>query len=186
MWKLLTWIMKLPIRLMSHIYIRFSKPRFNGGDFVKIQELIRPGDVILSKNLGELTNYFNPSPWPHGAMALSQTQIIEAASEGVDDDYLSNFVFKKDYIMVLRYAKMINDFRPMLLHVAKDKIGLKYDLEFEPDDDEYYCFELIAKCYKEVFTSIVFEKKKILGGAFYTSDSFLNREDFEIVYDSRK
>lgn len=181
--KIMLFIFMPFVKFFAHIYVAFKKPEMNGRAFRSIQNLIRPGDVLLSYTKGEASNFFNRERFTHGALYVGDGIIVESVGTGVREDHLSNFCFKKDHVIVLRFTKKV--FIESVISFAIAQKGREYDNDFEDNGKKYYCFELIAAAYKQALPGLELPKQEILDGEFYTCETFLN-EFFKVVVDSKE
>lgn len=184
-YKFILKILRPFLKFIGRIYISFHKPQMNGEKYVKIVETLQIGDILLSKSKGEISNYLIRSEFTHAAIYVGEWMIVEATGKGVVPDFITNFCFKKDDILILRFNKSCFMARAVeWLHEMSSK-HLEYDMEFESGDQEYYCFELAAGAFEYALPGLELPKKKVLDGVFYTCDTFL-LGPFTQVLDTRK
>jgi hypothetical protein len=64
--------------IASHISVRPThRPQLPATVVDQLRELLRPGDVLLTRKEHALTNYFLPGFWPHAALFLGTPQQLE-------------------------------------------------------------------------------------------------------------
>lgn len=140
---------------------------------MRIAELVKPGDVLLSRTLGELTNYFIPGFYSHAAIMVQNQQIVEAVGDGVRQIPLGKFLMDKDFVGVFRYRFGAPARNVWAARVAETYVGhAKYDFEFEIGDDEFYCSELVWHAYKETYPNLKFTKREVFGVKTVLPDDF--------------
>lgn len=175
---------------MGQISAPWAHKKINGDHYYLWRDLIKPGDVLLSDTDGELSNIFNPSGINHGALYLGGDKIkyvIEAIGEGVTESNLVKFLTTKDRVVILRPRFFSPEKEGLLIEAAAYYNGLPYDYEFQQDDTEYYCFELIINIFKALYPDKVFPCKRVFGQNIYDSDTFVyDPRDWELILDSDK
>lgn len=184
------WLLRLirPItKLIAKVKIPWSVKKITGQDLYNLEGLLEPGDVILSKTNGHLSSLFVPGGYSHGAVYCGHNGlcpvVIEAIGEGIGHQDLCTHLLSKDKILIMR-PKLTDAQRLEVFNDSYNYVGLDYDLEFESNDQEFYCFELVAQILKNVsLGEIMVEKKKVLGHDFYVAESFLeDSKNFSVVY----
>ena len=67
----------------------------------QIQELLQPGDVIVTRKEHAISNYLLPGYWPHVAMYVGGQQVVEAMKDGVRVREMAS-PFGNDSVAVIR------------------------------------------------------------------------------------
>lgn len=138
----------MPIsKLVGKIHFAPKQRCIKASDVFILKNILLPGDVILTFSLGELTNKFIEGEYKHCAMYAGQERIIEAVGSGVRGESLEDFCSSKDLIGVFRAKFGDEDTARRAVQFAEGQIGRPYDYTFEPNEDAFYCAELIAKAY---------------------------------------
>jgi uncharacterized protein YycO len=169
------------------IHAPWSVKKLNSKDYKIIHSLLEPGDILLSKVDGHLSNLFIPGQWKHAAIAYNSGTIIEAISEGVIETDLIDFILSKDKIVVLRS----NKFGPSILveaaNQAKKLVGSKYDFEFKPDNLAFYCAELVWSSYNKAASigACGFTLRPRLGIDTITADDFFKSRNWWKIITTR-
>lgn len=132
---------------IGELHMPFSHKKIGSYDYRKLRTVIRPGDIILSRTSGELSNFFIPGFFKHAAIYYGFDglipEIIESVKVGVRKADLLDFALKKDYLAVIRPHVCERGKRQAILAQAKNLIGAKYDFEFNLNNRSFYCAELI-------------------------------------------
>lgn len=139
-------------------------------DFIK--ETAQPGDVLLSRINGELTNYFIPGFYGHAAIVCAKGKIVESIGKGVRETSIGTFLSDKDYIGIFRG----NFGEPLSREKAgirsRSYVGRSYDYGFKIGKEEFYCSELVWQAYKDTHPDMVFCKREIFGVKTVLPDDF--------------
>lgn len=185
------WLLRLSIPIQKLMQKMHPPEPLIGWDFVaEVTMSIEPGDVLLSRERLHLTNLFIPGFWSHAAI-WEGSYVIEAIGSGVRASGLQEFLYKKDWVMVLR-ANFLASTEPVT-RFAWFQVGLPYDYEFGSKVKAWYCSELVFRCLREGAHRVggpdVFTLRKTFGVRTVTPQDFENaaaKGKFTIIADSRK
>ena len=181
--RLLIRLLKPINKLMGHLHIAPHERAIRASDIFKIEEVIQPGDVIISYSKGELTNYFIGCEFNHAAIYTGIGVVVEAVGNGVHKLDLEDFCASKDRVCVLR-AKFCTGLEAFnAAKLASEQCGRPYDYAFEPNEKAFYCAELVTYCYQKATNNTSpFKPRMILGVATVYPQDFKDAADkFEIV-----
>lgn len=163
-------------KAISKVHMPYTHKKVSWERISECLKVIQPGDCILTHIDGELTNIFLDY-WSHIGIYPGDTLIHESVTKGKLESNLIYFLAHKDDFLILR-PKFKIDYRELLDWLKKQK-NLKYDFEFEMNDEQWYCFELVAVAYMMASNEVI-NPVKILGREQYLAKSFLN-DLFEVV-----
>ena len=153
--------------------------KVRGEDICRIQEIIKPGDIILRSYENYLDSYLIPGKYSHSGVYIGDGKIIHAVAEGVKEIHLIDFC-QADGILVLRhYADAKKQ-----IERCKKWIGKEYDFKFNSTDSTaFYCHELTATSLKDMINieavtpTFMGMKLKFLKSK-YLAESFINNKAF--------
>jgi Permuted papain-like amidase enzyme, YaeF/YiiX, C92 family len=138
----------LPITKIVGKLSFYSKRRdIQIGEWECLKEVLELGDVLLTLTKGELTNFFIPGEYKHCGLYAGSDKVIEATGKGVSVTNLEDFCYTKDKIAVCRSRFCKNKDLLRVVKYARDLRGSPYDYYFEPNEDAFYCAELIAAAF---------------------------------------
>ncbi len=138
------------IQISSWISWRFGRC-YQGArvDLTRICNLFAPGMVILSHKNFQFTNLFIPGYWTHAAMIASGDSIIEATFHGVVRRNLVDFISTTDDFVVLKPLFCGPETVANACWYVREKLGCRYNFEFVPHSDAFYCSGLVYSAYLE-------------------------------------
>lgn len=172
--------------------VGLPKRKFTGEDYYKLRDLINPGDILLTKTNFELSNLVNPCPIKHGAFYVGKIlqdevcYVFESTAEGAVLTDLVTFLTSKDVVICTRLKDHELAIQNIHLEVLRLK-GAAYDYLFSFDGKAYYCFELVAACIQNICPSVALKFKEIAKERYiFNHDTFLDEENFAVVFDTRK
>ena len=182
----------LPItRFLGDIHAPWSRRKLTSKHYHQVREMLRPGDAILVFKDGELSNLFIPGYWSHSGIYCgiegSIAYVVEAIGIGVVKTDLIDIVLSRDAIMICRPKFATPGESNKASDWAKDQIGKDYDLFFSPENDAFYCSELIWLAYQNTMGILPFTLRKTLGVLTVTPQDIANATTkWDVVYDSRE
>ena len=138
-----------------------SSYQIKGPHIREILDVLEPGDVLFRRYNHYLGTLFVPGKWPHVAIYIGNGKVIHMLFKGITEEDILTFT-RTDNMAIYRH-----DNKDMAIQAAVEaqkvlETHRKYDFEFEDDDDEWYCSELIKFCYKLDIT------EKIIYPDYYT------------------
>lgn len=168
-------------KLTSKIYVPFPHRKVKASHYLIIKNLLRPGDIILTKTNGYLSNIFI-GKWTHAGMYSGYDSVIEATTErGVQEKHLIDFLLTKDRIKVIRPVGVSGQHITLAIRRAKLHIGKPYDFKFQPNVNAFYCSELLLHALQMDSIKTV----KRYGSETFIPDDFLTyKKEFEGIYET--
>jgi hypothetical protein len=163
--------------------------RLKGKHYREVEQLIRPGDVLVRRFEGYVDKWLIPGWWNHAGIYIGKLdnknhQVVHAISDGVVVDDLIDFM-RTDHVVVLRAPDKDRD---RALKLAPKTIGSEYDFAFEFNDSlRFSCTELISHCYnrapwcKSIFSII---GKKRFGRYTVVADDIVNASHLKVIWSS--
>lgn len=180
LWKAIYGLQKAVSRLVSDVYtVRDHHPHLPETVADGLRELLRPGDVLITRKEHALTNYFLPGYWPHAALYLGQGQqliqlgiaehanvkprwlrlldcdkreprrVLEAMKDGVWVRSVTS-PFSSDALAVLRPQLQESDVAEALSRGMFHE-GKPYDFDFDfTRSDRLVCTEVVYRSYEGV------------------------------------
>jgi len=160
--------------------------RIKGHDTRDIEEIIRPGDVIMRAYNDYLDGYFIPkgeSGCSHSGLYVGGDDhlVIHSIAEGSSVIDIIDFC-RADKIIVLRP----NSGQDWAIEHAKKCAdeNIPYDFDFVAGAGKYYCHEFTASCYPNLNIELL--SRKVLGfissPKAFLADSFYTNSNFTKIY----
>lgn len=157
--------------------------QLKGKHYRIVEQLIRPGDVLIRRFEGYVDKVLIPGWWNHAGIYVGKIgdqdhKVIHAISDGVMVDDLIDFM-RTDHMIVLRAPE---ECREKAIKRAKAAIGKDYDFAFRFNDTlRFSCTELISHCY----IGLIGVKWRF-GRPTVVADDIVKAPSLKVVWDSRK
>lgn len=175
---------------IGKIHMPGSRKLITSKDYRSIKPFLRPGMVILSYTRGEFSNWFIPGDWAHAAFIVDSTTVIEATTHGVVKTDLTDFMFKKDFIILLEplFATELQMNEAVKIALSMEGLPYNYRMEYSASGTNikgFYCSELLTYAFKKACSFMPFTLRKILGIMTVAPGDFYEAKDkFKLVWES--
>jgi uncharacterized protein YycO len=177
-------------KAVSKIHAPWSRRKITLVDYCRIAERANPGDVLLSWTNGELSNIFMKGDWSHVGLYCGHREspmqtVVEAQTKGVTKSILSEFVFNKDNVALIRPTRIAKSEREKAVDWAMSKVGVPYDFAFDTSEKAMYCSELVVKAYERSASGSLGIKPTVrFGVPVYYPSAFMEAvgNGWELVY----
>lgn len=114
----------------------------------RVRERMKPGDVLLSKSSGHLTNVLIGGTYSHAALVVGPNRIAEMTANGFDIVDVDKFCKQSTRICLLRLKDGDEAYGILMSYKALEFANAEYDLDFTLGVETLYCSEL---CYQSDF-----------------------------------
>ncbi|MBU3942690.1 hypothetical protein KKA24_01760, partial [Patescibacteria group bacterium] len=150
------WYKKLISNFLFFIFGTEILPRKNklsNKDIRRVRKILKKGDIILGGDSRTLFSKLVMNPITHSMLYLGNNKIIHSiGTEGVIYNSLA-FVFTKyDTLAIIRIPEKVQKKKTIIeetIEYAKLQFKKPYDFELKPENETFFCVELINKSFKE-------------------------------------
>lgn len=127
-----------------------------------------PGDILLSHEKQRLTSIFIKGFWDHAAIVTNKNTVIEAVGGGVREVPLQEWLYKKDFVVLIRPTYPSKKIGAMAAQFSFGYIGYKYNFSFSFSNPfrwasarrGVYCSQLVYLCYKKADPDFMKNRKE--------------------------
>lgn len=188
----LLWLAKPFLVWISGKHLPYTHKLIKGRDYYYAHQRVRPGDIFVTRILGEFTTPVTPGFWTHAAIYAPEDGavlkcVVEAEGPGVIETDLVSFLLSKDYAMILRPYNTNGADRALVAALARQQLGKPYDYQFEFKQNggvEFYCSELVWWCYNKSCGQKIFKPRTSMGVETLLPDDIA--QQCKIIWDSRR
>ena len=174
--------------LIAGIHLRIGEPKLRGGDYTTALYLLRPGDVILSKEAWRPTNLLIPGKLKHAGVFVG--------NHGGESDAIAEATHPEarmtNLVSVWQMASRVVILRPRFVRAegaydaarrALSYIGTPYDVMFAHGEEAMYCSELVDAAYGGALKVL---RRDVLGFEQVIVPDDLRKDErlFRVVWDS--
>ena len=173
---------------IDDIRVPFTKKKVKYKHVLESKSLLKKGDIILTRTMGELTTFLIPGHWKHGMVYGGNGKVIEATRIGVHESYLEDALMKTDQFAILRVKGITEDKVDIFYSYAELQIGKAYDFGLKVwDEDSQYCTEILYHGLNKSMGKGFVVLRETLGFPTFTPDDcYKASKKFDIIYQRRK
>lgn len=191
---LLVWLTKTKIykfflkRIIPYLRLSTYYSDMRGWRYHKGYKLLRPGDIIVTRDNLKLTSYIIGGEWAHAGICVSKDKVFECAEMTHSDFTKSTFAdmcFEASDVAILRNPGWDSADVQAFINSCLDKENAKYDVQFRLGEEEFlYCSELVYDCAKDTKRPLKVKLDDLahLGRKYVSPTGLWNSEDLEIVW----
>lgn len=147
------------------------------------RELMRAGDVFVTRKECAVTNYFLPGFWPHVAMYVGDDRVVESLKDGVQVRGMES-PFGNDCLALIRPCLNAAEIS-VAIERAHQHVGKPYDFDFDfTRSDRMVCTEVVYRSYDGI-SGLRFQLIKRAGRQTLSAEDLLRlameSRSFEVV-----
>lgn len=181
------WLLKtfLPIsKMLGKLHSPWSHKKVRARQVELFLKHAQPGDVILTRTLGEITNFAIKGFFKHAAMYVGGNNVCESISPETCTTNIYDFLMSKDAVCLLRPNWLSIGERQRAAEIMLKLCGLPYDYMFDPGEEAFYCAESVWFSLDKAGgeNSQIFRRRKTMGTeTVLPQDFFAAKSKFELI-----
>jgi len=182
------WCINILARTLSSVRLPYTRKKLSYDVVVRMLAVLKVGDVIVTRTLGEASSVAIPKYWKHSAMYVGEGRIFHAVVPKAKFDYLANLILRTDFAAIVRFGDDALGQRAVQ-HIS-DYEGVPYDTKMVLRKDRtVFCseaiFHALNKAAKAMLSIDEFLKpKRVLGYPTFTPNDLFESEEGEVVFKS--
>lgn len=144
------------------------KPKIHllkGYEIRQVINILKPGDILLRSYKGYMNAVIMNDQYSHAGLYIDDNTVIHSVREGAVKEDILDFC-RADCICVIETIAKGDPIKA--IEIANGLLGVPYDYAFDPNDVEFYCTELVDKCYDHIYQ---LDYKRIAGKMVLTPDA---------------
>lgn len=135
-------------RVANKVNWRFGREyQCNNHNSDDLKKVLKPGMILLSHKNFELTNIFIKGYWTHTAIVISDNEVVEATSKGVEKKTIEQLITTIDDYIILKPLFCDEYTMQKASNYVVDVLGYPYNFSFRQYTRSFYCSELIYWAY---------------------------------------
>lgn len=145
-WSLYTWFLRDVFP-----YIRYSLyyTKLRGRDYQRGYDILRPGDILLTRDDHKLSTLCIPGRYPHASLCVGRVdrgddyEVAEMLATGFTKSNFFDLCHEADHVLILRCGDWDADYRAKVVEKCKTFADSPYDFQFTFGARALYCSELV-------------------------------------------
>lgn len=183
------WFSTLMLKIIPYIRLTTYYTSFEGWKYHRGYKLLKPGDIIVTKDAKKLTSFLIPGEWAHAALCVSKDEVFEVA-EMTHEDYRRSCFWdltrESTSICIYRCKDWDEEYTKKVIEKCKSFSDCKYDIEFKLGIKALYCSELVYQSDFEKRLKVSLDDVALIGVKYISPDGLANAKNVELVWDSDK
>ena len=172
-------------------YIRFSMyyTKLRGAQYHKGYDLLKAGDIIVTRDRKKLTTLLIPGYWAHAALCLGKHpnvnyEIAEMTHSGYTKSHFYDLCKEADEVAIYRCKDWDWEYTNHVVGTCRRFEGAAYDLLFDLGVKTLYCSELIFQSDTEKRLQVDLSDLAGLGRQYISPDGLTLAKNVELIWKS--
>lgn len=192
--KFLIWLMSKIIYkwLLLHVipYIRFTTyyTSLRGWKYVRGYKLLKPGDIILTKDRKKLTSLLIGGDVTHAALCVHKGSNKYEVAEMTHNHYTKSYFFdvckESDRVIILRCRDWSQYYTKQVIERCKTFENAKYDVGFSLGIEALYCSELVYQSDFKRKLKVSLDDLADIGRPYIAPQDLLESKNCDVIWDS--
>ena len=170
--------------------IRFSMYYTNmkGAVYHEGYKLLKPGDIILTKDKKKLNTHIIGGEWAHTGLCISKNrkfECVEMTSKHYTKSTFADMCFEADRVAIIRCTDFDQEYIRQVIAKALSFEGARYDTVFTLKNEFLYCSELIYESDFERRLEVSLEDLAFIGNPYISPTGIANAGNIKVIWDSK-
>jgi hypothetical protein len=179
----------LLIRIIPFVRLNTYYTDIRGWKYKRGYSLLRPGDIILSKDRWKLLSFFVPGGFAHSALCVAkgngeEFEVAEMTHSGYTKSAFFDICKEADHVVILRCHDWDDDYIKRVIDTCRSFDGKRYDTTFSPDLDTLYCTQLVVASDIEQRLKISTVNLPLAGKPVFVPGCLYKAKNVSIIWDS--
>jgi len=177
------------LKIIPYIRFNFYYTNFPGWKYKRGYRLLKPGDIILTKDKWKLTSMLIPGEFCHAALCVDKSvstefEVAEMTHTNFTKSNFYDICRQSTRVKIIRCKDWNKEYTQKVIEKCKSFEGTKYDVTFSLNIKTLYCSEMVVQSDFENKLDISYDD--ILGlGMPYISPTGLSRaKNTKTIWDS--
>ena len=183
--KLYSWLL---MKVVPFIRFTMYYTSFPGYKFYTAYLLLRPGDILVSKDKKKLTTMLVGGEWTHAALCVSKDKMFEIAEmthKNFTRSTFFDFCKENDEIAIYRLINDSPDYIDGMIIQCLSMSDTEYDNQFKLGVEALYCSELVYLSDFERRIGASLDDIAGLGREYISPTGLTKGDGVKLIYDSR-
>jgi len=177
------------LKLIPYIRFNFYYTNFPGWKYKRGYRLLKPGDIILTKDKWKLTSFLIPGEFCHAALSVDKSMATEFEVAEMTHTHFTKSNFydicrQSTRVKIVRCIDWDKDYTQKVIEKCKSFKDVKYDTGFQLGVKALYCSELVAESDFENRLQISYDDVVGLGLPYISPTGLSRAKNIKDVWDS--
>lgn len=183
---LYTWVMR---RIVPYVRFGTYYTSMCGWKYRRGYELLKAGDIILTRDNRKLTTFCIPGDLPHAALCVGKAteyEVAEMVCTGYTESDFFDICHESDRVVILRCVDWDPEYIQLVIQTCKSFKHKTYDILFKMSIRALSCAEMIY--HADIDRRLVVDISDVigLGTEYIIPQDLYEASNVEVVWDSDK
>ena len=186
-----SWLYRWILRnIMPYVRFSFYYTSMRGQSYLQGYSVLRPGDIILSRDNWKLSSFLIPGDLVHAALCVGKSdagasfEVAEMVGTGYRRSEFYDICHESDRVVILRCKDWDNAYLSQVIDTCLSLEGTNYDIKFELGIKTLYCSELIVASDPEKRLQVSYADLIGIGRPYISPMGIYFAKNIDIVWDS--
>jgi hypothetical protein len=162
-----------------------------GQRYLQGYSVLRPGDIILSRDNWKLSSFLIPGDLVHASLCVGKAgisgsfEVAEMVGTGYRKSEFYDICHEADRVVILRCKDWDDEYVPRVIEECLLFEGSDYDIKFELGIKTLYCSELIVASDPEKRLQVSYADSVGLGRPYISPMGIYAAKNIDIIWDSQ-
>jgi len=193
LWTMESWLYRWILRkIIPYVRFNFYYTSMRGQRYLKGYSVLRPGDIILSRDNWKLSSFLIPGDLVHAALCVGKFdagasfEVAEMVGVGYRRSEFYDICHESDRVVILRCKDWDAEYIPRVIDTCLSFDGTDYDINFELGIKTLYCSELIVASDPEKRLQVSYSDLIGIGRPYISPMGLYAANNVEVVWDSQE
>jgi len=175
-------------------YVRFSLyyTSMRGQRYLQGYSVLRPGDIILSRDDWKLSSFLIPGDLAHAALCVGKPdegasfEVAEMVGTGYRKSEFYDICHESDRVVILRCKDWDDEYVLRVIETCLSFEGADYDINFDLGIKTLYCSELIVASDPEKRLQVSYDDFIGIGRLYISPVGIYAAKNVDIMWDSQE
>ena len=176
--------------IVPFIRFNFYYTSLRGKQYREGHALLRPGDIVLTRDNWKLTSFLIPGHLIHAALCVAKDdeghfEVAEMVRVGYKKSEFYDVCHEADHVVILRCKDWDEEYIKEVVKTCLSFDGLDYDIKFELGIKTLYCSELIVASDPEKRLDVSYDDLIGIGRPYISPMGIYHAKNVDLIWDSK-
>ena len=182
------WVLR---KIIPYVRFSFYYTSMRGQRYLQGYSVLRPGDIILSRDNWKLSSFLIPGDLVHASLCVGKAEvsgsfeIAEMVGTGYRRSEFYDICHEADRVVILRCKDWDDLYVKQVIEACLSFDGADYDIKFDLGIKTLYCSELIVASDTEKRLQVSYADLIGIGRPYISPMGIYSAKNVDIVWDSQ-
>ena len=180
---------KILLKIIPYIRFNFYYTNFPGWKYKRGYNLLKPGDIILTKDKWKLTSMLIPGEFCHAALCVDKSERVEFEVAEMTHTHFTKSTFydickQSTRVKIIRCVDWDEEYTQEIIANCQSFEHRKYDVRFSLGIKSLYCSEMVVHSDFKNKLKISYDDLAGLGRPYISPTGLSRAKNIKTIWDS--